>query len=151
MSYFAFYISVTLIVFLHRSLTYLNQSQHKNGEKRAHDNSVWCKFDPKAYSPPQSYLLTSCVCVCVLSWHTKVDAGHIYGDNLERQLLLRLHKDGKLKYQVKNQGFDNCFSTKTYLMLIKTDITVLSLSCTVFFPTDSERWDLPSHCRGCSH
>ncbi|XP_041666271.1 phosducin-like protein [Cheilinus undulatus] len=29
-----------------------------------------------------------------------VDAGHIYGDNLERQLQLRLHKDGKLKYQV---------------------------------------------------
>lgn len=31
----------------------------------------------------------------------QVDAGHIYGDNLERQLQLRLHKDGKLKYQVK--------------------------------------------------
>eukprot|EP00064_Thunnus_orientalis_P014976 superscaffoldBa00002695_g15024 len=29
-----------------------------------------------------------------------VDAGHVYGDNLERQLLLRLHKDGKLKYQL---------------------------------------------------
>lgn len=29
-----------------------------------------------------------------------VDAGHIYGDNLERQLQLRLHKDGKLKYQL---------------------------------------------------
>nr|XP_023663696.1 prostaglandin G/H synthase 1-like [Paramormyrops kingsleyae] len=29
-----------------------------------------------------------------------VDAGHIYGDNLARQLRLRLHKDGKLKYQV---------------------------------------------------
>uniref|UniRef100_A0A3B3BU84 Prostaglandin G/H synthase 1 n=1 Tax=Oryzias melastigma TaxID=30732 RepID=A0A3B3BU84_ORYME len=29
-----------------------------------------------------------------------VDAGHIYGDNLERQLALRLFKDGKLKYQV---------------------------------------------------
>ncbi|KAM9306391.1 prostaglandin G/H synthase 1-like isoform 2-T2 [Pholidichthys leucotaenia] len=29
-----------------------------------------------------------------------VDAGHIYGDNLERQLNLRLHKDGKLKYQL---------------------------------------------------
>nr|XP_020476731.1 prostaglandin G/H synthase 1-like [Monopterus albus] len=29
-----------------------------------------------------------------------VDAGHIYGDNLERQLHLRLHKDGKLKYQL---------------------------------------------------
>lgn len=29
-----------------------------------------------------------------------VDAGHIYGDNLERQLSLRLLKDGKLKYQV---------------------------------------------------
>ncbi|KAL4617393.1 prostaglandin G/H synthase 1-like [Arapaima gigas] len=28
-----------------------------------------------------------------------VDAGHIYGDNLARQLQLRLHKDGKLKYQ----------------------------------------------------
>lgn len=92
-----------------------------------------------------------CVCVCVLSWHTKVDAGHIYGDNLERQLLLRLHKDGKLKYQVKNRGSDNCFSTKTYLMLINTDITVLSLSCTVFFPTGCERRDVPSHCRGCSH
>lgn len=31
---------------------------------------------------------------------SQVDAGHIYGDNLERQLNLRLHKDGKLKYQV---------------------------------------------------
>ncbi|KAM8743255.1 prostaglandin G/H synthase 1-like [Acanthopagrus schlegelii] len=31
-----------------------------------------------------------------------VDAGHIYGDNLQRQLLLRLHKDGKLKYQLIN-------------------------------------------------
>ncbi|XP_018615461.2 prostaglandin G/H synthase 1 isoform X1 [Scleropages formosus] len=31
-----------------------------------------------------------------------VDAGHIYGDNLQRQLQLRLHKDGKLKYQVIN-------------------------------------------------
>lgn len=30
----------------------------------------------------------------------QVDAGHIYGDNLERQLHLRLFKDGKLKYQV---------------------------------------------------
>ncbi|KAM9338027.1 prostaglandin G/H synthase 1-like [Symphorus nematophorus] len=29
-----------------------------------------------------------------------VDAGHIYGDNLQRQLQLRLHKDGKLKYQL---------------------------------------------------
>ncbi|XP_019937706.2 phosducin-like protein isoform X4 [Paralichthys olivaceus] len=29
-----------------------------------------------------------------------VDAGHIYGDNLKRQLQLRLHKDGKLKYQL---------------------------------------------------
>ncbi|KAG1927946.1 prostaglandin G/H synthase [Pimephales promelas] len=29
-----------------------------------------------------------------------VDAGHIYGDSLDRQLDLRLHKDGKLKYQV---------------------------------------------------
>uniref|UniRef100_A0A1A7WJ57 Prostaglandin G/H synthase 1 n=1 Tax=Iconisemion striatum TaxID=60296 RepID=A0A1A7WJ57_9TELE len=29
-----------------------------------------------------------------------VDAGHIYGDNLERQLDLRLLKDGKLKYQL---------------------------------------------------
>ncbi|XP_051525346.1 prostaglandin G/H synthase 1 isoform X1 [Myxocyprinus asiaticus] len=31
-----------------------------------------------------------------------VDAGHIYGDTLDRQLDLRLHKDGKLKYQVIN-------------------------------------------------
>lgn len=30
----------------------------------------------------------------------QVDAGHIYGDNLERQLNLRLFKDGKMKYQV---------------------------------------------------
>ena len=30
----------------------------------------------------------------------QVDAGHIYGDNLVRQLNLRLLKDGKLKYQV---------------------------------------------------
>lgn len=29
-----------------------------------------------------------------------VDAGHIYGDSLKRQLQLRLHKDGKLKYQL---------------------------------------------------
>ncbi|KAK9532556.1 hypothetical protein VZT92_009935 [Zoarces viviparus] len=29
-----------------------------------------------------------------------VDAGHVYGDNLQRQLRLRLHKDGKLKYQL---------------------------------------------------
>lgn len=29
-----------------------------------------------------------------------VDAGHIYGDNIERQLELRLLKDGKLKYQL---------------------------------------------------
>lgn len=29
-----------------------------------------------------------------------VDAGHIYGDNLERQLNLRLFRDGKLKYQL---------------------------------------------------
>ncbi|XP_027138024.1 phosducin-like protein [Larimichthys crocea] len=29
-----------------------------------------------------------------------VDAGHVYGDNLERQLQLRLHKEGKLKYQL---------------------------------------------------
>ncbi|MBN3302468.1 PGH1 synthase, partial [Amia calva] len=31
-----------------------------------------------------------------------VDAGHIYGDNLERQLELRLHKHGKLKFQLIN-------------------------------------------------
>ncbi|KAA0716351.1 Prostaglandin G/H synthase 1 [Triplophysa tibetana] len=31
-----------------------------------------------------------------------VDAGHVYGDTLDRQLDLRLHKDGKLKYQVVN-------------------------------------------------
>ncbi|XP_059193984.1 prostaglandin G/H synthase 1 [Centropristis striata] len=31
-----------------------------------------------------------------------VDAGNIYGDNLERQLQLRLLKDGKLKYQMVN-------------------------------------------------
>ncbi|KAG7247704.1 hypothetical protein CRUP_031224, partial [Coryphaenoides rupestris] len=29
-----------------------------------------------------------------------VDAGHIYGETLERQHHLRLHKDGKLKYQL---------------------------------------------------
>ncbi|XP_066509315.1 prostaglandin G/H synthase 1-like [Hoplias malabaricus] len=29
-----------------------------------------------------------------------VDAGHVYGDNLDRQLDLRLHRDGKLKYQI---------------------------------------------------
>lgn len=29
-----------------------------------------------------------------------VDAGHVYGDNLERQLQLRLLRDGKLKYQL---------------------------------------------------
>ncbi|CAJ1070177.1 phosducin-like protein [Xyrichtys novacula] len=29
-----------------------------------------------------------------------VNAGHIYGDNLERQLQLRLHRDGKLKFQL---------------------------------------------------
>uniref|UniRef100_H3CLU7 Prostaglandin G/H synthase 1 n=1 Tax=Tetraodon nigroviridis TaxID=99883 RepID=H3CLU7_TETNG len=29
-----------------------------------------------------------------------VGAGHIYGDTLDRQLQLRLHKDGKLKFQV---------------------------------------------------
>lgn len=31
-----------------------------------------------------------------------VDAGNIYGDNLMRQLQLRLHEDGKLKYQLIN-------------------------------------------------
>ncbi|XP_077593142.1 prostaglandin G/H synthase 1 [Stigmatopora nigra] len=31
-----------------------------------------------------------------------VDAGHVYGDNLQRQLNLRLLKDGKLKYQLIN-------------------------------------------------
>ncbi|MGH0182421.1 UNVERIFIED_CONTAM: hypothetical protein FKN15_009289 [Acipenser sinensis] len=31
-----------------------------------------------------------------------VDAGHIYGDNLDRQLNLRLLKDGKMKYQLVN-------------------------------------------------
>nr|XP_046241426.1 prostaglandin G/H synthase 1-like isoform X2 [Scatophagus argus] len=31
-----------------------------------------------------------------------VSAGNIYGDNLGRQLQLRLHKDGKLKYQLVN-------------------------------------------------
>ncbi|XP_074495163.1 prostaglandin G/H synthase 1-like isoform X2 [Sebastes fasciatus] len=31
-----------------------------------------------------------------------VDAGNIYGDKLMRQLQLRLHKDGKLKYQIVN-------------------------------------------------
>ncbi|XP_056144938.1 prostaglandin G/H synthase 1 [Lampris incognitus] len=31
-----------------------------------------------------------------------VDAGNIYGDNLDRQLQLRLHEDGKLKYQLIN-------------------------------------------------
>lgn len=30
----------------------------------------------------------------------QVDASNIYGDDLTRQLQLRLHKDGKLKYQV---------------------------------------------------
>ncbi|KAM4695994.1 prostaglandin G/H synthase 1 [Rhinophrynus dorsalis] len=31
-----------------------------------------------------------------------VDLSHIYGDNLERQHMLRLFKDGKLKYQIIN-------------------------------------------------
>lgn len=31
----------------------------------------------------------------------QVDLSHIYGDNLERQHKLRLFKDGKLKYQVR--------------------------------------------------
>lgn len=35
----------------------------------------------------------------------QVDAGHIYGDNLQRQHQLRLLKDGKLKFQVKNYRF----------------------------------------------
>lgn len=34
---------------------------------------------------------------------TQVDASNIYGDNLTRQLQLRLHKDGKLKYQVEEK------------------------------------------------
>lgn len=39
--------------------------------------------------------------VCMLLLLTQVDASNIYGDNLMRQLQLRLHEDGKLKYQVK--------------------------------------------------
>lgn len=39
--------------------------------------------------------------VCIwLHIENQVDAGHIYGDTLDRQLDLRLHEDGKLKYQV---------------------------------------------------
>lgn len=30
----------------------------------------------------------------------QVDLSHIYGDNLDRQNMLRLFKDGKLRYQV---------------------------------------------------
>uniref|UniRef100_H3DDR9 Prostaglandin G/H synthase 1 n=1 Tax=Tetraodon nigroviridis TaxID=99883 RepID=H3DDR9_TETNG len=40
-----------------------------------------------------------------LSWnflHLQVDGSNIYGDNLMRQLQLRLLKDGKLKYQLVN-------------------------------------------------
>lgn len=33
----------------------------------------------------------------------QVDLNHIYGDNLERQHKLRLFKDGKLKYQVREE------------------------------------------------
>lgn len=55
-----------------------------------------------------------------------MDAGHIYGDNLERQLQLRLHKDGKLKYQVKNQ---NCEYTCAQ-MLIKTNN--VNIYCVIF-------------------
>lgn len=40
----------------------------------------------------------------------QVDLNHIYGETLERQLKLRLHKDGKLKYQV------HLISTATFLL-----------------------------------
>lgn len=43
--------------------------------------------------------------------HVQVDAGHIYGDNLERQLKLRLHKDGKLKYQVDQNEARGCYQS----------------------------------------
>lgn len=36
----------------------------------------------------------------------QVDASHIYGDDIMRQLQLRLHKDGKLKYQVVKTHFE---------------------------------------------
>lgn len=60
-----------------------------------------CKFSTVKYA-------TSC------GWHPfylafafmflfeQVDLSHIYGETLDRQLKLRLLKDGKLKYQVSN-------------------------------------------------
>jgi len=45
----------------------------------------------------------------------KVDLNHIYGSDLERQHKLRLHKDGKLKYQVRDETVavqaDRCFKS----------------------------------------
>lgn len=38
----------------------------------------------------------------------QVDANNIYGDNLMRQFQLRLHKEGKLKYQVIMKYFGKC-------------------------------------------
>lgn len=49
-------------------------------------------------------------------------AGHIYGDTLDRQLQLRLHKDGKLKYQVENfRGL----SSQQFNKLVRTSQTSL--------------------------
>lgn len=55
-----------------------------------------------------SYMHPECESLFILIFHVnlvllisnQVDAGNVYGDNLERQLSLRLLKDGKMKYQV---------------------------------------------------
>lgn len=47
------------------------------------------------------WVLVLLILVYFILCHLQVDAGHIYGDNLDRQLDLRLNKDGKLKYQVR--------------------------------------------------
>lgn len=61
---------------------------------------------------------------CFILLLMQVDAGHVYGDNLERQHNLRLFKDGKLKYQVRHAESALTYGTRPEHKII---ISVLQL------------------------
>lgn len=61
----------------------------------------------------------------LISCDIQVDAGHVYGDNLERQLDLRLLKDGKLKYQVNRNHIPNELNTLTWSLQYSCSLLAL--------------------------
>lgn len=100
-----FHANVTFATIYEKSYTEMHVKTNKNlsnGRYNKNGMEHLCSILRKVEDYHFNAALELFCSLCLTSL-LQVDAGHIYGDNLARQLHLRLHKDGKLKYQVKEK------------------------------------------------